>query len=539
MSRRIKNPDPNLGPPTLVVSLAGVVVLLLVTWFSVGDVWARTLGLGIMASGIAVPLGLIVFWSIRNGGWAGKLLLLASVVLALLPMVVHVSGWDAAIGKLGWLSSAQGNVLVPLVSGWWAAVWVHGVVAGPQIALILFVCDFRRGRIYEEQALLDAGHWTTFCQITVWRFAPAIFVTVLWVIVSCAREITVVDLYQVETFAEQIYLGYSLGNGSSNSTNLLTAAIDVEINYGWQGPLLYVTVLSVVGATAIFVLSDLVRPEQNDTAELSTRSNMGGVAVSGALLVLLVFVPLSNVMARASFYVDSSGVDLVQRYSLVQAWQSVQKSWGDYQMEMFWSAMISLAASTAAMLAALGLVRWSNPSRFRQAAFLIFVAIGLALPGPVIGSGLNELFATIENEWIRYWIDYTIFAPVVANVIFTGPLIAMMVWFVTKQTPENVSAAGQLDGAGAAVRFWRIDLASNWMAILGCWVLGCVFCFGELAASQMVRPAGMDTVSRKMLGDLHAGVNELTAGATMLVTMFAVGLSIAGWTVIRIGAKRT
>ncbi len=541
MSRRNENADLISRPAALLALLVCVIGLVVIAWLLIGDVWARTVGLGVAASTIAIPLGLVIFWGIQTGRWAGRLLLLASIVLATMPLVVHVSGWDAAIGKLGWLSTAQGNVLVPLVSGWWAATWVHGIVAAPQIALMLLVCDFRQGRIYEEQALLDAGSWTIFSRITVWRFAPVLFVGVLWVIVGCAREITVVDLYQVETFAEQIYLGYSLGNGAVNlvtPTGLRPA--DVEINYGWQVPLLYVASLAMFGAIAVFVMASLVRPKQNDVTPRRARSSVnsaGGVGVSLLLLILLVCVPITNVMTRASFYVESSGGVLVQKYSFAQAWRAIQKSLADYQLEMFWSTMISLAASTVAVMIVLAMVRMSVQSRNRQAVFLVVVAVGLALPGPVIGSGLNGWLANVENESARYWIDYTIFAPVVANVIFTGPMIAILIWFVLKRTPENVVAAGQLDGASNAVRFWRIDFASHWTAVVGCWFLGCVLCFGELAASQMVRPAGMDTVSRKMLGDLHAGVNELTAGATMLVAALAVGLTVVGWSVIKLGKR--
>ena len=47
----------------------------------------------------------------------------------------------------------------------------------------------------------------------------------------------------------------------------------------------------------------------------------------------------------------------------------------------------------------------------------------------------------------------------------------------------------------------------------------------------------MDTVARKMLGDLHAGVNELTAGISIVVAAAAIGVSLIGWSIVRTGAK--
>jgi len=147
-----------------------VVLTLALGAFAVGDVWTRTLGLGLAASAIALPLGITIRWVIRQG-----------------------SGWDAAIGKLGWLTTVRGNVLTPLLSGWWAAVWTHGLIAAPQIGLLLHFCENKLDRVYEKQALLEADGWTTFVSVTLWRLWPMLMVSVLWVIVTCSREITVVD----------------------------------------------------------------------------------------------------------------------------------------------------------------------------------------------------------------------------------------------------------------------------------------------------------------------------------------------------------
>ena len=283
---------------------------------AVGDVWSRTLGLGLAASALAIPLGLTICWAIQQGGRTGRWLMLACLVLSMLPMVIHVSAWDAAIGKLGWLTTVRGNVLTPLLSGWWAAVWTHGVIAAPQIGLLLYFCENKQQRIYEEQAALDAGGWTTFFTITLWRLWPLLMVAVLWVIVTCSREITVTDLYQVETFAEQIYLGYSLGTG--NTAGIWPTAIDVEVNVGFWTTAMYVSMLAVAAVAMFMILTDVSRPHENDTSSSSRPSKWTASAVGGVLLLLLVVVPAANVFVRASFYVDTVNGQLTQQYSLEQ-----------------------------------------------------------------------------------------------------------------------------------------------------------------------------------------------------------------------------
>ena len=502
----------------------------------IGDVWSRTLGLGLAASALAIPLGLAICWAIRQGGRTGRWLALACLVLSMLPMVIHVSAWDAAIGKLGWLTTVRGNVLTPLLSGWWAAVWIHGVIAAPQIGLLLYFCENRQQRIYEEQARLDANAWTTFFAVSLWRAWPLLMVSVLWVIVTCSREITVTDLYQVETFAEQIYLGYSLGNG--NAAGVWPTTIDVEVNVGFWTTAIYVGLLAVAAVAMFMVLTDVSRPSENEISDTPRQTNRIAFLVSSLMLLLLVVVPTANVLVRASFYVDSVNGQLVQNYSLEQVFRVLQKSCLDYRWEMIWSLVISLASATIAIVSSVLLVRWTYGSPAKRWIFAIIVALGLALPGPVTGSVLASTFAIPTWPWFVWLVNYTVFAPVIATTIFTGPLIMLAIWFVLHQTPRNVTEAASVDGLSDGGSFWRVRFAGNFAMIVGCWLLACVLCFGELSASQMVRPAGMDTVARKMLGDLHAGVNELTAGISIVVAVAAVGVSLIGWSIVRIGARR-
>ena len=535
--RRTGFESKNLSSPALLLCAAIFIALIFLLGSAViGEVWGRTLGLGVAVSALAIPLGLVICWAIRQGGRTGRWLTLACLVSTMLPMVIHVSGWDAAIGKLGWLTTARGNVLTPLLSGWWAAVWTHSMIAAPQIGLMLHFCQSKQQRIYEEQALLDTDGWTTFLTISLWRLWPLLMVSVLWVIVTCSREITVTDLYQVETFAEQIYLGYSLGNG--NTAGAWPTAIDVEVNPGFWTTAIYVSLLAVAAVVMFMVLADSSRPNENDTSDSQWRTNRSATIVGWLLLFLLVAIPAANVLVRASFYVDTVDGQLTQNYSLEQIYRVLQKSCLDYRMEMLWSLAISVVSATVAIIISVLLVRWTFGSTAKRFIFAIVVASGLALPGPVTGNVLAQAFAIPTWPWFVWLVNYSIFAPVIATTIFTGPLIALAIWFVLHQTPRNVAAAASLDGLTDSGSFWKIRFRGNFKTIVGCWLLACVLCFGELSASQLVRPAGMDTVARKMLGDLHAGVNELTAGISIVVAAAAIGVSLIGWSIIRIGARK-
>ena len=522
--------------------LIALSALLLVVLFGVlptPDRWIllRTLLLGLGSSLVALPLG-VLLWSIcRHRGQLPGALLVASVGLVLLPMVIHVSSWDAAFGKLGWLSAMQGQVLQPLVSNWFAAIWIHGIAAAPQVAMLLLIASRITSTSFEEHALLDTNRWQVFFRITLPRLKPLLAVSVVWIMLSCAREIAVTDLYQIGTLAEQIYLGYSLDRGSiigNWSSEQLLSASSIK---SWM-TLVTVAAFSLLAATFCLWLttSDLETAEKKPTSGRPLTA--GGKIAAGLLLLLVIGVPLLNVMVRASFHVIPIDGQPTQAYSLNQLFDSVSRAWIDYRDEFLWSVAIASTSATVILTSAfqVSVLAWSwNPMRWGLA---ILLSISLSLPGPVIGSGLARLFANTNVTWINWLTDYTIFGPVVASSIFHWPIGGLIVWFLLQRTPATQLENASLDGATWRQRIWQFGLVANRGSLLGAWILLWACCFGELSASQMVRPAGIDTVPRKMLGDLHAGVNELTAGITIIMASICVVISLVGWGLIWLNQSR-
>ena len=60
-------------------------------------------------------------------------------------------------------------------------------------------------RELEEDAVMVAPPWQVLWQITLPRCRAAIFAAGMWVALSAASEITVTDVMQVRTFAEEVY----------------------------------------------------------------------------------------------------------------------------------------------------------------------------------------------------------------------------------------------------------------------------------------------------------------------------------------------
>lgn len=496
----------------------------------------RTILLGLSASSVAIPLGGLIAWVCRGDGLIPRTLLVSTFAILLVPMFIHVSGWDAAFGKLGWLTSTKGQILVPLVSGWTAASWIHGIAGAPQVALILLVGMSLGRRVHEEQALLDTTPTKVFWTVTLRRLFPLLILSTIWIVVSCAREIAVTDIYQIGTLAEQVYLGYSLGINSIAGT----WTEDQLAEAGTLGVLLTVAVvawLSVsafclfMGLTHLEFVADSSRPIQRIAA--GWKRNLIGLAV----ILVAVATPVANVILRACFYVRPVDGVPTQGYSIGQLFRSIRKSAFDYRDEFVWSFLIAVSSATLIIAIATVFAAIARRSRLAQLALVSTLAIACAMPGPYLGTMISHLFSSTDNASIAWLFNYTIAAPVLANIIFCWPVGALLVWFVFRSIPQDALESASVDGAGGIRRFLVFGLRANALSIAGCWLLSFAFGFGELSASHLVRPAGIDTVPRKMLGDLHAGVNEMTAGITIVTAFAIISVSLVGWSFIRLNHR--
>lgn len=510
----------------------GVAILVLASPLD-RDVAIRTLLLGMLASAIAIPIGSLIAWVCLGDGLISRMLLIATCALLLVPLFIHVSGWDAAFGKLGWLTTTQGQALIPLVSGWTAAVWIHGIAAAPQVAVIFLIGLSSGGRVFEEQALLDTSKAGVFWGVTFKRLAPLVLLSVLWVVISCAREIAVTDLYQIGTLAEQIYLGYSLGLNAAPGT----WTPEQLLNAGTVGSGFTIALIACLSGLALilfFRLTDLEYESSSIRPNRSRSTNSIKNIIGVVLMSLMVVIPIGNVILRACFFVQPVDGVPTQGYSIGQMFRALRRSSIDYHDEFIWSFLIALVSSSLIMVLATSFASAARRSRSIQFVFALTMAVCCALPGPFIGTTISGLFATVPNPSLYWLYNYTIFAPVLANVIFCWPVGALIVWFVFRKIPQDTLESSSVDGAGRLSRFIQFGLISNLPAIAGCWILSFAFCFGELSASQIVRPAGIDTVPRKMLGDLHAGVDELTAGITLIMAAMIVAISLVGGWLIRL-----
>src|SRR5256885_151088 len=112
------------------------------------------------ALGIALPVGVTLAVLVTRFDIRGRQLAMVCLGMQLfLPLYVQLSAWDAALGKLGWLTLSFGSLTEPFLSGMRGAIFVHGVAAVPWAALIVGIGLLQVDPAQEEAAMLVAPPW--------------------------------------------------------------------------------------------------------------------------------------------------------------------------------------------------------------------------------------------------------------------------------------------------------------------------------------------------------------------------------------------
>ncbi len=515
-------------------------VLILFTSSSPNDrgIALNTICLGLATASIAVPLAGLISWVLFSHGIIPRLLLALCCGLAIIPAFLHVSAWDSAFGKLGWFVSTRGEALKPMLTGWSAAIWVHAMAATAQISLIFFLGRLASGNQLQEQARLEANSWSVFWYVTLPNMKPLIVLSVIWIVVSCSREIAATDLYQIGTLAEQIYLGFSLGQLNSVLGNFSDQQIEGARTMGFMVSVVVVLWLTMTSIWAFSRMQSLpIASDHQRPSRFSERNRIKSVI--GILIILLVaVVPVCNLLIRASFSVELADGVPTPGYSIGQIGHSLFRALSEYRESFLWTSILA-AVSASLVVVIASLLAWLSRKGWRwNFIFAICVAVTCSTPGPLIGSWLSKVLSSSNHPFVVWLYDQTIFAPVLANVIFCFPIGALLCWFVLRNTASDAQENASLEGASSISNLIRLGVFANAYAFLGIWILTFAYCFGELSASQMVLPPGIDTIPRVTLGLLHSGVDEMTAALTIVTVFFLFVVSGIGCSAIWLNNRR-
>lgn len=459
------------------------------------------------------------------------------VVLTLfVPLPLFASAWQAALGTGGlvplalWTTPGVGDPDIgvggiawkPWAQGLGAAIWIHAVAALPWVVWLVGQGLTWVERELEEDALLVAHPWKVLWRVTLQRCRAAIFAAGMWVALQTATEITVTDMLQVRTYAEEVYNQFVFARPT------LAGAVAVSL------PVVVLTAL-VVGVAARRWERTLPPLEQVD--EPLPLLELGAwrwfaLAVMTLGAVVLVGVPLAGLIWKAGL------AGSPETWSAAALWASVAR----VPQAHGGLLLISLGAAAAAgvVAAVLGLVScWlALESRWLHAGLLVLMAVAWAMPGPIIGLGLKdtilklldaeELFAGSAGGPVRAALyDGPSPLPVIwATLVRFFPYALAVLWPVVRLVPRDLLDSARVDGASPLGELrWVVAPLCAAGCLRAALAVG-VLSLGELGAGKLVETPGSQTFAHEVFNQMHYGVTNHLAGLCLvLLAMVVVGAS--------------
>lgn len=460
---------------------------------------------------VSVPVGTLLGWLLVRTDVPSRRLALGLLgILFFVPLYLQAAAWQVVFGQQGWLDLSRG--LPEALHGWPEVVWIHSLAAIPWVTMVTGAGFWLVEPELEEQALLDGSPSQVFWQVTLRQALPAVAVAVALIFIVTAGEMTVTDLFQVRTYAEEVYTRMAVGQEPGEAA---------------LGVLPGVLLTAVLAAVALGGMSRLAPPERplSNRSRWVYRLGRGRWLVTvllSLLLLVLVGIPVVSLAYRAGLVSLLTPEGPYRGWSLTKCLGMVATSPLRFHREFGWSLLLGVLAATTAVLLAAGLVWVTRGHRLATGAVLAVAALAWATPGPLLGVAIIGLLNRPELPWLAALYDQTIAAPWLALGIRALPPAILIQWHALRTIPRELLDAAVVDGAAPWTRFWRIVLPNRVAAIALAWVVALAVALGDLVTSILVVPPGVMPLSIRIFGLLHYGVEDQVAG----ICLALLGLSV-------------
>ncbi|MCP4194875.1 MAG: iron ABC transporter permease [Planctomycetaceae bacterium] len=498
------------GTAPLLLAVCAIITAFVVSNDATDKLLANTLLLATGTILLSLPLGSLLAFLIYGSDLPGRQIFRV-VLLALLfmPAYLQVAGWNAGFGQQGWFSrQILLSEAVALLEGWRGAIFLHTVVAIPWVTLIVGAGMRDIPRHLTEQALLDSRPWKTILFVTLPLCLPSLVAATLWIFVTTSCEITITDVYQVRTFAEEIYTGFALGDeiGAAQIRAL-------------PGTLL-IAGLCLAALIACQTLSTTISPNRISRPWLFPWGRLKWLAVAITMMILLVLVslPIGNLLYKAGIQVEQSGTERIRQWSLTKCISIFTSSPQNFSEEFGWSTALGQLTAILVLVASLPLAWLARYHRWAAGLGWTFTILGLAIPGPIIALGLGRLFNQPDSDWLFYLYDRTLVLPWCALAFRTFPYAFLIAIFAVQRIPERLLEAAKIDGAGGFAQLRHIVIPQIGTLIASIWIVAFAIAVGDLSTSVLAVPPGVTTVAIRIFNLVHYGVEDQLAGLC-LVTM--------------------
>ena len=531
---------PFFNRPIIAACVVGNAGLFIGSWAllwcdaEVGDVFQTTLLIALGVWWRCLLFGTILAYGLFRFSLPLRRLLLSLLVAgSLISLGLTTVSWKAAwqspgnwpdpmVYSLGgfWLGESDadpqdvrfpGSDRVAKMRGKRAVIWVHFCSMLPWSVWIMgLAIRGNQGRTEDLYRMEHRGWWWRALQS---RWISACLILGLWILAMLMSEIAASDIFYVRTYAEEIYLGFPLGDRFS--LNPLRQNAPTRLPWHLHFLAITSTGLALGQALGVFSSKWLHTPWVPDR-----RMSLGKWRwpISLAFLGFLLFctmIPLWDLTRE----VGTTVLITQQNVEPVWQWSHAFHQWLDIPFrlrhEILWSLMISIGATGITFVIS-QFSAWKSicSKRFR---WLVFLLVGFlwSMPAPLIGVFCLRSVDFLNWEWLHRLANQSLALPVVSLCLYLLPLSFALTFVLCRRTPSLLIDQSHLEYSSGLLRWYQTAFRPQilWHIAL-IWFLF-VISFNDIAATNLVLPAGTDTIARRLLGLVHAGVDDQVAAASL------------------------
>lgn len=447
---------------------------------------------------VGVCLGASLFRSLSRPRRIGRLVL---CVLAFQPLVLAVGGWLALCGPDGPLHFGKGNLQA---SGWAIVIVaaIHASWAIPWVALIVGSSLRHVDPDLEDAARLEAPPGRVFRIVTLGQARPALVFAAIVIASSVLVDMTVTDLFQVRTFAEEVYTRFEAAGDEPMATlvslplSLLTAVCLAHAAGHW------------VLAPRSEIRSTLASPHFG-----SSRSFTWFAAATLGLLALPTFGSFWQLGLEGA---TAPGAGL--RWSGETAARFLARELSRGVAPLIQTIGLAMLASAAGVWVALLLAwqwRW-RPPQSQRLAMSLFAWLYL-MPGPVLGLTLIDLCNRPSPLDLLGRIYDSPAIVVVGQAIRVIPPAWLLICVFLSMLDRSEFEAAALEGAAGWTICVKVAAPRLVGPLLVAFLAGTALAMSELPVTKFVAPPGLDLLAPRIFHLLHSGMQNQQAALAFLL----------------------
>jgi iron(III) transport system permease protein len=463
------------------------------------------------------------------------------VLTLFVPLPLFTSGWQSVVGSGGWLPLPAWSGDLSGLAGWtpWgqgigSAIWIHAVAALPWVILLAGQGVSWVERELEEDALTLLPSWLVIVHVTLPRAGAALGAAALWVSLQVATEISVTDVMQVRTFAEEMYTQIVGGPVVEEGIARAVAA---------TLPFVFMAAVVVGGMAGRWEcrLPASRGADATPLARLPLLFELGRWRWPFALLLggiagVLLAVPLGSLVWRAGLTGTPS------QWSAAATLYYLRRACRPPDGLMLGDSLLLVAvAGVLVSVVALVMCWAARGSLWFRGGVLVLMAVAWAMPGPLLGLGLKIVIDRLLDITDSRWLAQALYhgpspLPLLwVDVIRFFPCAVALLWPLIRLIPAELSDAARVDGATPVQELRHVVWPLLSTAFARSALAVAVLSLGEVSASKLVSTPGMPSYATDIFTQMHYGVtNELAARCVLLLLPVAAG----GAAVVGIGRRR-